>query len=85
MSVFPLVAELNSTRLCGCQCRVGALGDHAPLLLSDHGHDVHRKSVGVRHVGGHEVNASLFKTRVPVEAGPLFIRSISRLVDQQQP
>ena len=35
-------AELDTAPLRSCQRILGALADHAPLFLSNHGHDPHR-------------------------------------------
>jgi Resolvase, N terminal domain len=32
---------------------------HAPLFFSDHSHDAHRHAIGVRHVGGDEIDTRL--------------------------
>jgi hypothetical protein len=61
-----IAAKLYAAPLCCLQCRLGSLGNPLRLVLCDHGHDPDRQPIGVRHVGGNEINAGLLETKQEV-------------------
>ena len=56
-----IAAELDAPALRGGQCVLGALGNSLRFMLGHHRHDSHRQPVGVRHVGGDEVDTRLLQ------------------------
>lgn len=52
-------AQLRATRLRGGQRRLRARPDPEPFVVCRHGHDVHGEPVGVRPVGGNEVDPNV--------------------------
>ena len=50
-------AELDAATLGGCQGGLGALRDHAGFVLGDRRQDVDGQAIGLREVGGLEVDA----------------------------
>src|SRR5262245_20606874 len=52
-------AKLDAAALGGGQGGLGALADHCPLVLGDGGEDVDGEPVGVRVVGGDELDVAV--------------------------
>jgi hypothetical protein len=65
-------AELRSSSLRGGKRGLGSGADPLAFVLSNHGHDANSQAVGVRHVGGDKVNASVTEAkqeiRIPRQA-----------------
>jgi hypothetical protein len=57
------IAKLLASRLRCRQRFLGPLGNGLSLSLGDQRHDPDREVVGLRHVGGRELNASLLQAK----------------------
>ena len=58
--------SLTPRALAACKRRLGALGDHAALGLRHQRHDADHHLVGLRHVGGDELDAGLLQAEQEV-------------------